>query len=54
MSIQASPVQKDNIEAFIYEIPVEMLKRICQDSTKWMDPLRRGRVQHLHEIIFKY
>ena len=45
---------EDNIEAFIREIPVEMLERVCQNWTKRMDHLKRSRGQHLHEIIFKY
>ena len=44
---------EDNIEAFISEIPAEMLKRVSQNWTKLMDHLRRSRSQHLHEIIFK-
>ena len=46
-------VLEDNIEAFIWEIPTEMLDRICQYWTKRMDNLMRSRGQHLHEIIFK-
>ena len=45
---------KDNIEAFIREIPAEMLQRVCQNWTKRMENLKRSRGQHLHEIIFKY
>ena len=36
---------KDNIEAFIREIPAEMLE---------LDHLKRSRGQHLHELIFKH
>ena len=43
-----------NIEAFIREIPAEILKRVCQNWTKRMDYLKRSRGQHLHEIIFKH
>ena len=43
---------EDNIEAFLREIPAEMLKRVCQNWTKQMDHLQRSRGQHLHEIIF--
>ena len=43
-----------NIEAFIRDIPPEMLERVCQNWTKLMDHLRRSRDLHLHEIIFKY
>ena len=42
---------EDNIEAFIREIPAEMLERVCQN---WMAHLKRIRAQHLHEIIFKH
>ena len=42
---------KDNIEAFIREIPAKMLERLCQNRTKRMDNLRRSRGQHWHEII---
>ena len=42
---------EDNIEAFIHEIAVEMLERICH---KRMDHLKNSRGQHLHEIIFKH
>ena len=44
---------EDNIETFMREIPPEMLERVCQNWTKWMDDLRRSHGQHLHEIIFK-
>ena len=44
---------EDNIEAFIREIPAEMLERVCQ-NTKQMDHLKGSRGQHLHEIIFKH
>ena len=43
-----------NIEAFIREIPAEMLEKVCQNWTKRMDHLKRSRGQHLHEIIFKH
>ena len=45
---------EDNIEAFIREIPAEMLERVCRNWTKRIEHLRRSRSQHLHEIIFKY
>ena len=45
---------ENNIEAFICEIPVEMLERIYQNWTKLMDLLRHSRGQHFHEIIFKH
>ena len=45
---------EDNIEAFIREIPAEMLERVCQNWTKRMDHLKRSRGQHFHEIIFKH
>ena len=45
---------EDNIEAFIHEIPAEMLQRIGQNWTKRMDHLMSSRSQHLHEIIFKH
>ena len=44
---------EDNIEAFIREIPVEMLERVCQNWTKRMDHFKRRRGQNLLEIIFK-
>ena len=47
-------VLEDNIEAFIRQIPTEMLERVCQNWTKRIDHLRRSRGQHLHEIIFKH
>ena len=34
---------EDNIEAFIREIPVEMLERVCQNWSKWM--------HYLHETL---
>ena len=34
---------EDNIEAFIREIPADMLERICQSWTKRMDHWRRSR-----------
>ena len=43
-----------NIEAFIHEIPAEMLERVCQNWTKLMDHLRGSRGQHLHELVFKH
>ena len=43
----------DNMEAFISEIPDEMLERVCQNWTKRMDHMKRSRSHHLHEIIFK-
>ena len=45
---------EDNIAACIREINSEMLERVCQNWTKWMDHLKRNRAQHLHEIIFKH
>ena len=45
---------EDSIEAFIREMPTEMLESACQNWTKRMDRLTRGRGQHLHESIFKY
>ena len=45
---------EDNIEAFIREIPIEMLGSICQNWTKQIKYLGRSRGQHLHEIIFKH
>ena len=44
----------ENIEAFIPEIPAEVLERVLQNWTKRMNHLRRRRGQYLHEIIFKY
>ena len=41
----------DNIEAFMSEIPSEMLERVW---TKRMDHLKRNRGQHLREIMFKH
>jgi len=43
-----------NIEAFIREIPTDMLERVCQNWTLRMGHLKRSRGQHLHEIIFKH
>ena len=43
---------EDNIEAFIREIPAEMLERVCQDWIGLSCGLSRG--QHLDEIIFKH
>lgn len=43
-----------NIEAFIREIPADMLERVCQNWTLRMGYLKRSRGQHLHEIIFKH
>ena len=45
---------EDNIEAFIREIPAEMLERVCQNLTKRLDHFKRSRAQHLLEIIFKH
>ena len=45
---------EDNIEAFIREISAEMLERVWQNWTKWVDHFRRSRGQHLHEIIFRH
>ena len=45
---------EDNIEAFIHDIPAEMLERVYQNWTNQMDHLRRRHGQHLHEIIFKH
>ena len=45
---------ENNIEAFIREIPPEMLERVCQKWAKRMDNLRRSRGQRLHEKIFKH
>ena len=45
---------EDNMEAFIREIPAEMLARVCQKWIKRMDQLKRSRGQHLHENIFKH
>ena len=45
---------EDNIEAFIRDIPAEMLESACQNWTKRMDRLKRSRGQHLDEIIFKH
>ena len=45
---------EENIEAFICEIPAEMLERVCQNRTKRMDHLRRSHSQQLHETIFKH
>ena len=42
---------EDNIEAFLREIPIEMLEK---NWTKRMDHLKHSRGQHLHEIIFKH
>lgn len=42
---------KDNIEAFISQISVEMLERMYLNCTDHMDHLSRG--QNFHEIIFK-
>ena len=55
MSIQPASIDalEHNIEAFIREVPAEMLERVCQNWTKWMDHLKRSRGQHLHEITFK-
>ena len=39
---------EDNIEAFIREIPAEILERVCQNWTKRIGYLRRSRGQHLH------
>ena len=44
----------DNNEAFIREIPDEMLEIAYQNWTKRMDHLKRSRCQHLHEISLKY
>ena len=54
MPIHTSPHQltEDNIEAFIREIPAEMLERVCQNCTKRSHHLKRSLSQHLHEIIF--
>ena len=50
-SIQAL---QDHIEAFIPEIPAEMLKRVGQSWTRRIDHLKRSCGQHLHEIICKH
>ena len=43
-----------NIEAFIREIPADMLERVCQNWTLRMGHLQWIRGQHLNEIIFKH
>ncbi|CAH2000968.1 unnamed protein product [Acanthoscelides obtectus] len=43
-----------NIEAFIREIPADMLERVCQNWTLCMGHLKRSRGPHLHEITFKH
>ena len=48
------PALMDSIEAFIRVIPAEMFERVRQNWTKRMDHLKRSRVQHLHEMIFKH
>ena len=45
---------EDNTEAFIHEIPVEMLERVCKNWTKRKKQLKRSRSQYSHEIIFKH
>ena len=45
---------EDNIDAFIREIPAEMLERVSQNWNKRLDHLQRSRGQHLHEISFKH
>ena len=45
---------KDNIAAFIHEIPAEMLQRVWQNWTNQVNHLRHSRVEHLHEMIFKH
>ena len=48
-------LEEDNIEAFIREIPAEMLARVCQNWTNRMDHLKRNRGHfHLYKIIFKH
>ena len=44
---------KDNIGAFIREIPAKILERVCQNWTKRLDNLKRSHGQHLHEINLK-
>ena len=44
---------EDNIEAFIREIPAEMLERACNNLTKRIDHMRRSCEQRLRKIIFK-
>ena len=41
---------EDNIEAFILEIPAEMLGRVCQNWTKRLDHLEGSRGQHLQHL----
>ena len=43
-----------NIEAFIRNIPADMLERVCRNWALRMSHLNRSRGQHLHEIIFKH
>lgn len=45
---------EDKIEAFILQVPVDMLERMCQNLSKRMDKLIRSRGQYLHEMIFKH
>ena len=45
---------EDNIDAFIREIPAEMLESIHQNRTKRKDHLRCSRDHHLNEIIFEH
>ena len=44
---------KDNIEAFICDIPAEMWEGVFQNWTKRMDHLKRSLGQHSHEIMLK-
>ena len=45
---------EDNTEAFICDIPADMLERESQNRTKRMNHLKRSRGQHLHEMIYKH
>ena len=42
--LASSDALEDNIEAFIREIPAEMLERVCQNWTKRMDHSKRSRI----------
>ena len=55
MTIQTSPLELTHWKTKLkHEIPAEILERVCQNTTKRMDHLKRSRDQHLREVIFKY
>lgn len=52
-SIRLALIPSDTVEAFIRQIPAEMLERVFRNWAKRMDQLRHSHGQNLYEIIIK-